>query len=719
MLPSPTTLRTTSDLRPRLAIVGGGGAMGRLFAQLFCDSAREIYLLDYFGHGNRSANLALTVEDMCKGGEKGGLVPRVYYFRSVGAADTNADLPGWTLTTAEPLSHQALVVLARKPDDPDDLSADPTPRPLIELVDRAAAVHSDGCVIFGGRPENAPAFLPRADITLLAIGYESAETYTQAILPYLSWVATDSLVVDLGSSQTGPLDVLARHVAPGVGLLGAHPLFGPSVTDVTGLIVAVVEATDGRATSPWRDWFLDRLTRLRLIVTSTTAAKHDDAMAFVQSLTHFALLSFAYTFVRADRDPADLLIYRTPVFEPLMYLAARVAHLARSNPDTYRSIQTLTARPDVRREFLAAAGELLSAIESATADGGRASASEPDELSTLFSRYGAPWSPDGHNRRDRQRREHFLEMGVHLVDDLNELRHDVIASAGQVRAVEERHTGHAPRVVVGVIDLDLLDPGKYDLTTQIRLRRLNLALGSLHGSRTGRRSSNDDGQDEIVPLARARILTDREMLAWLYRTGQLVERRAYRLVVPRWFDREIVLRLVKGLTDGPRDVGSQVWDVDVMPEAIGPHLDAGQKIALVTLAIVIHPAELVEARATCQNDSERRYAADRERLDRELAETRESIARSAFAAESPDLRRRKSELKHRRKALLDRRTTEIDREVRRVARDRVQRIAEIGIEWLRTHGCSLATWEPDDTGRPDGLGRDLENPGVGPTDAVR
>src|SRR5262249_55481188 len=39
--------------RPRLAIIGGGGAMGRLLARSLRDAVRELYLVDFFGTGPR------------------------------------------------------------------------------------------------------------------------------------------------------------------------------------------------------------------------------------------------------------------------------------------------------------------------------------------------------------------------------------------------------------------------------------------------------------------------------------------------------------------------------------------------------------------------------------------------------------------------------------------------------------------------------------------
>jgi hypothetical protein len=425
-----------------------------------------------------------------------------------------------------------------------------------------------------------------------------------------------------------------------------------------------------------------------MIVTPASARDHDDAMAFVQSLTHFALLTFAYTFVRLDRDPADLLALRTPVFEPLLYLAARVANLARATPDTYRSIQTFSARPDARRAFLASAEELLAAIEGAVPSGS-ASPADQDRLVEIFRRYGAPWSPEGKDRRDRPRREHFLDMGVSLVDHLNRLRQEIVSSVGQVRAVEERRSGQPPRIVIGIVDLDLLDPGKQDVATRIRLRRLNLGLGSVGGGLAGEsRSAADPAQDEIIPLARARLMSDAELLAWLFQTGQLVERRAVTLVLPDWFDREIVGRLL-GVRQETRGETS-IWDVELIANSEAPTaaLDDVYEAQL-TLVMVVHPAAVVARRHTAQEAGDAAFRERLAQLDSRLAVARRDEEQRADPGRRFEASRAKDSLKHERKTLVDRRIAEIDREVRRSVRLLVQRRCDEAIAWLLAHGCSL------------------------------
>ncbi len=671
--------------RPRLAIVGGGGAMGRCFARLLSGAAREVYLLDFFAADTRPASLSLALAELRAAGERCGL--NGWLAGAVSSDSPTAEVVRWRPTTGDVRGERALARLDRRSTPRSGELAEPIEASSVAaLLDGFAGDDAPGYTIYAGPPGDAPLLLPRADVILLAVGFENDAAFGEIVRSYAPWFRPGSLVVDLGSTKTQPMATLCREIDRSVGVLGAHPLFSPTVTELAGLIVAVVDPDDGRSPSPWREWFLGQLAGLRMIVTPTTAGEHDDAMAFVQALTHFALLAYAYTFVRLDCDPIDLLALRTPVFEPLLYLAARVAYLARATPETYRSIQAFSTRPDARHAFIEAAREVLAAIEQTVSEARPpAEADGADPLTALFRRYGAPWAPDGRDRRERQRREHLLEMGAHLVDDLNRVRQEVVAAVGQVRAVEERRPGQAPRVVVGLVHLDLLAPGKSDVTSRIRLRRLNLPLGSVQGEGRDPSASGDDASlDQVVPLARARLLSDAELIEWLDRTGQLVEKRTFPLVVPRWFDGPILQRLLRGF---PAVSGSCIWRVDLEP-ITGEAAPEGQQVAWVTLSIVVHPAELVAARTTIQRASDTAYRERLQRLDAELAAVRRRIEEATDAADRLALAREKDRLKHERKAQIDRRTAEVDREVRRAARARVQEICERAIAWLLERGCS-------------------------------
>jgi hypothetical protein len=386
------------------------------------------------------------------------------------------------------------------------------------------------------------------------------------------------------------------------------------------------------------------------------------------------------------------LTLRTPIFEPMLYLAARVAYLARNSPETYRAIQTYSTRPDARLAFVDAARELLAAIEAAPTDATTGTGDRTDLLTALFRRYGEPWSPDGRDRRDRQSREHLLEMGVRLVDDLNNLRQEIVGAVGQVRAIEERRANQASRVVVGVVDLDLLDPGKYDVASRIRLRRLNLSIGSTMGGPAGRATRGGEAApDLVIPLARARVLRDDELLNWLYETDQLIERRSFPLIVPDWFDEDVLERLLKARPDFRQKGVSQIWRVSLGLSDGDRSPTPGTKAVVLTLAIVVHPAEIVATRREIQRLGEDAFQSSLQNVESALAEARRRADEAANDRGHSTLIREpvKDRLKHERKLLLDRRTAEVDREVRRVTRRHVQRICDEAIGWLLQRGCSL------------------------------
>ena len=671
--------------RPRLAIIGGGGAMGRLFGRLLLGEVSELYVFDFFDVASHSGQLGKLLDDLrfAAGLRAMTGVPMAIL---AGFGSEN-----WTTTRNLSDFRRGRAYLRLAPgarDRSDTTEADPiaTADSLVGFFaspsEGSSNFPAEGTVVYAGLPEDARELLPRADIVLLAVGIESQTAYRELVRYYCPSFGPGSLIVDLGSTKLLSMAALEAELPANLGILGAHPLFGPTVSDLTGLIVAIVDASDGRAASPWRAWFLDQLARLKMIVTPSSPREHDDAMAFVQALTHFALLSYAYTFVRLDFDPADLLAFRTPVFEPLLYLAARVAYLARSTPETYRAIQALCTRPDARQAFLASAHELLQAIERDGAESGGANAT--GSLTALFQKYGGPWSPDGRDRRGRERREHLLDMGARLVDDLNQFRQAVVGAAGQVRAFEEKHHGQPSRILIGIVDLDLLAPGRQDVASRVRLRQLNPLLGSVRGA--GDR--DDVSHDLVIPLARARMLGIEQTLDWLLTQPGLVEVRSQLCHVPNWFDRDILLRLLKGFTDQTGTNQSRIWDVELAPARALDVLAPGEKAVVISLSIVLHPADMVAIRTRIEGSDAEEFKKELEEIEAGITEIYR-VERSTVETDRLMLAKEKDRRKRERKALIDRRTTQVDRQVRQETRVLVQGIFEQAMAWLQERGCSF------------------------------
>jgi prephenate dehydrogenase len=615
---------------PVLAVAGGAGAMGSLFAELLLPQVTCCLLVDRFitdGDGTEEARVGLTplVERLTATLGRQGFATRLF---SAGQRFGEGAQP----VTGRDVRTAPAWLLARPTEspgpwpDPVELAGD-----LTTVAGRLSRRPDLPIVVGFVTPSDAQAVAQLADVLLVATHYGDAVEFGRTLAPYAAGIRAGALVADLLSIKEASLATLCRLFPAGVGVLGMHPLFGRMPADVTGLVVAVVPAPDGRPSVPWQSWLLFQLTSLGMLMTSTGAAEHDAAMGYVQALTHFALLCFAYTFVRANQDPTLLLPFRTPVFEPLLYLAARVAALAQRSPEVYRAIQAECTRPELRRLFVETAHDLLAAIEadegtgapdSSAANPPISSSARPPSLTDLFQTLGAPWSPAYH--RDAEPFEQLVTMSSALTEPINGLRHALLRSAGQIRAIRNARTG---LVTLGMVYVDPLHHDRVDLASRLRYRRFNLTAGTLDGP-----EEEDMGTLPVaarrrieaalssLPLSQVQLLSDAEMLTWLNlnagpRSGpddrrgttaaaslapagqrvRYVGKAHFDLSVevPDWFDDDCLSRLLDGRGSGRVHVTVARLK---RQEATGMQTAVGRFAATVQLAIVLDPQEVLAIR---------------------------------------------------------------------------------------------------------------------------
>jgi chorismate mutase/prephenate dehydrogenase len=87
--------------------------------------------------------------------------------------------------------------------------------------------------------------------------------------------------------------MLAAHQGP---VLGLHPMFGP---DSGSLAKQVVVYCDGRQPEAYQ-WFLEQIQVWGARLHRISAVEHDQNMAFIQALRHFA--TFAYGLHLAEEN---------------------------------------------------------------------------------------------------------------------------------------------------------------------------------------------------------------------------------------------------------------------------------------------------------------------------------------------------------------------------------------------------------------------------------
>ena len=96
-----------------------------------------------------------------------------------------------------------------------------------------------------------------------------------------------TLLADLSSVKTGIADVIARKISKRIEYVSLHPLFSPSVNNLTGQYIVAIPFNPGRLWTSFARALMAEGAKIRV----SSVRIHDLAMAQVQVIHHFALLS--------------------------------------------------------------------------------------------------------------------------------------------------------------------------------------------------------------------------------------------------------------------------------------------------------------------------------------------------------------------------------------------------------------------------------------------
>src|SRR5881398_235711 len=181
-----------------------------------------------------------------------------------------------------------------------------------------------------------------SDVVILAV--PTAETVRVAT-ETASLMTAGSLLTDLSSVKTGISDRVAEKIPKGIEYISLHPLFGPGTDHLYGQTVIAVSYRPGQKWSKLARALQGSGSR----IVTMSAAQHDRAMAYVQGLHHFGLITLGIGLDGMGGEP------RT---QSLRETETRIASLL-ANWDTIVGIQLLNPFvPPVRQKFLEVAGNL-------------------------------------------------------------------------------------------------------------------------------------------------------------------------------------------------------------------------------------------------------------------------------------------------------------------------------------------------------------------------
>ena len=200
-----------------------------------------------------------------------------------------------------------------------------------------------------------------ADVTVISVPIDVTEQVIREVGPRLR---PDSLLMDVTSVKSEPMRAMLDSTSAGV--VGTHPMFGPSVHSLQGQRVVVCR---GRG-DHWAQWVSEMLTARGLAVVEATPEHHDRMMATVQVLTHFQTQVHGLTLARLGAPLAESLRFTSPAYLMELYMGAR--HFAQS-ADLYGPIEMNNpATPGVTATYLDAAREVAGILASGDRDRFRA-----------------------------------------------------------------------------------------------------------------------------------------------------------------------------------------------------------------------------------------------------------------------------------------------------------------------------------------------------------
>jgi len=210
-----------------------------------------------------------------------------------------------------------------------------------------------GYRVLSAGPDADPGYgglVAACDVVVVTVPITETVAVIQRIAPLLR---PDQLLTDFTSIKREPVEAM---LASRAWVIGCHPLFGP-MPDPAGQNVVLCPARPG----PCLPWFEETVRRLGMTPVRMTPQGHDEAMAFIQGLTHFLNIAFARTLQTRGADIEALLRVCSPVYQVFFAMLSRIlsgdAHL-------YGQIQILNRENlPVLREFLQNGAELLGMAE--------------------------------------------------------------------------------------------------------------------------------------------------------------------------------------------------------------------------------------------------------------------------------------------------------------------------------------------------------------------
>jgi len=214
-----------------------------------------------------------------------------------------------------------------------------------------------------------------ADVVIVSVPIRVTEEVIRRVGPL---VREDGLLMDVTSLKEAPVRTMLE--ASRCEVIGAHPMFAPSVGSVHRQVVALCPARGDR----WPGWVRGVLLGQGGEVIECTPEEHDRAMSVIQVLRHAATIAFGRALRDLGVDIDESLRYSSPIYRLELIMTGR---LFGQDPELYADLGLGNAH---RREAVDALEAAVEGIAEIVRTGDRAGfVAEFEKVASYFDGFSA------------------------------------------------------------------------------------------------------------------------------------------------------------------------------------------------------------------------------------------------------------------------------------------------------------------------------------------
>ncbi|HPX24880.1 MAG TPA: prephenate dehydrogenase/arogenate dehydrogenase family protein [Methanofastidiosum sp.] len=199
----------------------------------------------------------------------------------------------------------------------------------------------------------------KSDIIIVSVPIKSTIPVIREITPFIK---EGKLLMDLTSLKVGPINEMLKSKAD---VLGAHPLFAPSIGDVRGQTIILCPQRISNKELYQKVNFI--LTNRGANIVEMTPEEHDKMMAVIQGLTHFSAIALCHCMKDLNFDIKKSFECTSPVYRLTLDMAGRILN---QEPELYADISLLNPiTPEILLQYIKSAETLFKKIQTKDREG--------------------------------------------------------------------------------------------------------------------------------------------------------------------------------------------------------------------------------------------------------------------------------------------------------------------------------------------------------------